>query len=90
MTTERSKMFPPTISPKESWGILLKAEIKPTKKLGRETEKAKKIKATTNSFQPKILAIFERELINHLLEKARQKEERRKTRRYKANIYFGR
>jgi len=85
---DRSIMFPPIISPRESWGILLKAEVIPTKKLGRETPRAIRKKATTNSFQLRNLEIFDKESIRCLPQKIRKKQATMKARVWKRILIF--
>jgi hypothetical protein len=53
-----SMTFPPIISPKESWGMPLMAEIIPTAKLGKDAAKAITKKATTNSVSFKNFAVL--------------------------------
>jgi hypothetical protein len=74
---ERSNMFPPTTSPKESSGTLLRAEKIPTVKFGKDTEKAIKKKATTNSFQPRNLQRLDTLFTNSSLEKDKTKKEKK-------------
>src|SRR3989338_6639545 len=72
-TKERSKILAPITSPKESSGTLLTAEIIPIKRLGKEVATAIMKKPTTNSFQPKNLAIFNKAPTNQLLDTASRK-----------------
>src|SRR3989344_1528736 len=74
----RSTTFPPTTSPKESWGILRRAEEIPRKRLGKLAAKAITMKAATNSFHPKKRAILIKLSIINLPDQKSKKTEPRK------------
>ena len=78
ITKERSMILAPTMSPKESSGTLFRAEIIPTNRFGIEVAKDRIKKATTNSFQPKNLAILLKAPTKKLVDQKSKAQEERK------------
>ncbi len=79
ITNVKSVTLPPIISPKESSGILLRAEMMPTKRFGIDVPNAIIMNAATNSRHPKNLAILAKAVTIHFPDNARTIQEITKT-----------